>query len=522
MWCSRLILENIRSYRKSEIELSKGINLIVGPNNSGKSTILRALLRFQTADRNENGYLRNEESEGNISAVFEDSKDPHFGIQKGSGIIDLPYSSQHEVFARISSNPIQFTYQPRNNGSLKETEFKIFSASEPDNIFYPFFSKRNYFHDSSNFNEENIYRVTHDLRNLTSRVEKLVNPSHLQHENFSKACQEILNFKVGTIIKKEQKYIGIYTSDSQSIPLYAMGEGVANILGILSIIFTKNRKIFLIEELENDLHPKALKRLLEIILEKSSQNQFIFTTHSNIVLKHLGSDDNAKIFRTSWEPFYIDEDKIKIPIPTSYIEEVDNDSESRMKLLDYLGYDLLDFDMWKACIIFEESSAERIVRDFLIPHFTPELRGKVLTIAANGVDDVTPKFTDLHRLFVYAHKQPLFNKRAWVIVDGDEAGLGAIRDIKKKFPSWDERHFISLNQPDFECYYPQKFQKRAVMALSISNKKEKRTVKKKLLNDVLKWIDKDKKKAHMEFHESASEVIGVLNKISESLNLNNR
>ena len=41
-----------------------------------------------------------------------------------------------------------------------------------------------------------------------------------------------------------------------------MGEGVANIVGLLVDLCLAENKLFLIEEPENDIHPKALKGLL--------------------------------------------------------------------------------------------------------------------------------------------------------------------------------------------------------------------------------------------------------------------
>lgn len=47
MFVEKLDILNIRSYEKVSLEFSSGINLIVGANNSGKSTILRCLQRLQ-------------------------------------------------------------------------------------------------------------------------------------------------------------------------------------------------------------------------------------------------------------------------------------------------------------------------------------------------------------------------------------------------------------------------------------------------------------------------------------------
>ena len=47
MYVEKLDILNIRSYQNVSLEFSQGINLIVGANNSGKSTILRCLQRLQ-------------------------------------------------------------------------------------------------------------------------------------------------------------------------------------------------------------------------------------------------------------------------------------------------------------------------------------------------------------------------------------------------------------------------------------------------------------------------------------------
>jgi predicted ATP-dependent endonuclease of OLD family len=57
--------------------------------------------------------------------------------------------------------------------------------------------------------------------------------------------------------------------------------------------------LFLVEELENDIHPEGLKAILDVIVEKSSSSQFIVSTHSNIVTKYLGSAPGAKVSKAS-------------------------------------------------------------------------------------------------------------------------------------------------------------------------------------------------------------------------------
>lgn len=47
MLIQRLNLINFRSFEKADLQFSRGINLLVGANNSGKSSILLPLLGLQ-------------------------------------------------------------------------------------------------------------------------------------------------------------------------------------------------------------------------------------------------------------------------------------------------------------------------------------------------------------------------------------------------------------------------------------------------------------------------------------------
>lgn len=81
-----------------------------------------------------------------------------------------------------------------------------------------------------------------------------------------------------------------------------MGEGVPQIVGLVADLVLSQGKLFLIEELENDLHPQALKALLRLMIESSARNQFVVTTHSNIVLRYHAAEPNSIVYSVAAEP----------------------------------------------------------------------------------------------------------------------------------------------------------------------------------------------------------------------------
>jgi predicted ATP-dependent endonuclease of OLD family len=349
---------------------------------------------------------------------------------------------------------------------------------------------------------------------LTAKVSKLSNSSHPMNGLFSRYLDEILGFRLGVIASGDnQSTMGIYVTGSSTIAIENMGEGVVNIVGLIATLLTEDKKLYLLEEIENDIHPKALKKLLELILEKSKNNQFVISTHSNIVLKYLGIK-SSNIFNLTWKPY----DQVTgFRIPTTEIIELENTPENKLNLLEDLGYDIFDFDLYKSYIIFEESSAESLVKDFLIPTFVPELNGKIKTVSATGVDDINARLSDFMRLFVFIHQSPIYYKKAWIIADGDRAGINALEKIKEKFSSWPKEHFINLSKNNIEEFYPKIFSEEFSLINNTEDSNKKRTKKIAFTNKVKQWIEKNPVEAKKEFKVSAKEIINYLQKISNTL-----
>lgn len=69
MFLRRIVIENYRNYLHTEIELTEGLNVIVGPNNSGKSNLLNVInflssnslkeKKFSVDDINKNDLFSN-------------------------------------------------------------------------------------------------------------------------------------------------------------------------------------------------------------------------------------------------------------------------------------------------------------------------------------------------------------------------------------------------------------------------------------------------------------------------------
>lgn len=496
-------LKNIRGFQNiPKTDFSNSINIFIGPNNAGKSTILNSILSLQKQVLNKSDIT----------------------IGEKNGVIQLYVDGQHPYIPNISSfNRIihkldngQFTY-----GFLQNTNesngFRKFPEIEPNNLIYPYLSKRKVTSYSDSINENNANSVSGNFSQLYSKIDRLITPQFQPgNSQYLKACNQILGFEVSSLAKGNGKQAVYFINNLEHIPLTAMGEGVANLLGLITDLCVAEDRIFLIEEPENDIHPKALKALLSLIEEKSKTNQFFISTHSNIVMKNLGAVNEAKIFNVTNNKFSNTREKLRV----SSLEEVSDNPIDRQKVLEDLGYDFFDLDLWKAWLFLEESSAEIIIRDHLIRWFTPKLRYELRTFSAGSTSKVKPKFDDFNKLFVFLHLEPTYKNKVWVYIDSGEEEKAIIEDMRRVYSSsgWNESNFNQFSEHDFEKYYPSRFQEEVSRVLSISGKQNKRIAKKDLLNNVKIWIAENEKLAKEEFKISASEIISVLRSINKNLN----
>jgi predicted ATPase len=497
-------LQNFRSFVDSgDVELNQ-INVLIGANNSGKSSVLRGIHMLQHGIGDPFADVRVGASAAEIDIRLTEIEDC---VPWGTG--SLPEGVLYQ--ARINS-------PDRRGGNLdigihwsdskQKTGDMRLPAAEPHHFIVPFLSKRKTANYQEDIREEYVVQIASEMTNLAAKLSRLANPQFPAYKQYSDACKAILGFVVTVIPSAHGQRPGVYLPNDSTLPIDQMGEGVPNIVALLCSLAVSKKKLFLIEEPENDLHPVALKALLDLVIVSSEHNQFVISTHSNIVVSQLCSQANSHLLQVTSE---------RGVLPTlAKIASVPQTPAARIKVLHDLGYAFSDYHLWDGWLFLEESSAERIIREYLIPWFAPILR-RVRTVAAGGVDAVEPLFADFHRLFLFIHLQAAYAGRTWVRVDGDDAGRKVIEGLRKRFSSFGADAFSCWSEKQFEHFYPSTFSGDVTQALSLSDKQDRRTAKRELLDKVVKWIDADQDRARQAFAESAHPVIEDLQAIGRSL-----
>lgn len=490
-------LLNFKSFEDSgQLKLGR-VTVLVGPNNAGKSAVLQALYAMQQGLSLDTSYVRVGADTASIELRLVDVPEKH-PLYAGT-------TGRTPLSILLNQNGVHL----RKGDADKKQGAEQLAQIDPEHHVVPHLSRRKVPNYQEDVRQEYGVTVSPNFHFLAAKLARIGTPGFPGHDEYRAACEAILGFVVVAVPSTNGQKPGVVVDQHRSIGIEAMGEGVPNIVGLLTDLTLSDGKLFLIEELENDLHPKALKALLGLIATSSIKNQFVVSTHSSLVVRHLASLDESVLY-------YVDAQPGQIP-PLSEIRRVGPDPAERREVLADLGYELRDFDLWDGWLILEESSAERIVRDYLVPWFAPELR-RVRTLAAGGNSHVEPTFHDFHRLVRFMHLEQAYQSRTWVVIDGDQQGQAIINNLKKTFgPTWDASQFRTFDQPAFEMYYPEPFSGEAQVVLAMPNGKEKRNAKLELLERVRAWADSELDEARAAFETSAAPVIELLREIESRI-----
>jgi predicted ATPase len=495
MRVAQLQIHHFRSFDKTGPISLGPINVFIGPNNAGKSSVLRALYAIQGPVASADIRIGSETSV--LQLTLADIQGiVHWGRtgNAGSGLLQIEIGPNE-------ARQISLRVRDQKYGVA------VFLNEEPNHFVVPYFSKRKTATYGEDVGERNAMAVASDFTYLAAKLSRLGNPGFPFHQRYDETCKAILGFTVTAVPSANGQIPGVYLNDGRTMPMEQMGEGVPNIVGLLADLAQSKGKLFLIEEPENDLHPRALKALLDLIVESSGHNQMVVSTHSNIVARHLGATPESKLY-------YVDSNPGEMP-PEATVRSIDPTPTARLEVLRELGYSFSDFDLWDGWLILEESSAERIIRDYLVPWFAPKL-SRVRTLSTGGNGGVEPTFDDFNRLIRFTHLEEAYRNSAWVLIDGDDTGQEIIDRLRVRYPSWEADRFTCLSRDQFEKYYPLVFDDRASAALELQGQAQ-RQAKKALLEEVREWLDADEDRGKTALEESALPVIEHLRRIEGQL-----
>ncbi len=358
MKIEKIILENFRGFKgEHTIELDPQLNVFVGRNGAGKSSILDALgvllnhfiiLGYHIGENltfskfNITNGIKGSRLKFFLDFKLENRNEHQFELKVfTNGSFNLPadkpiYKKLTEVLIQDSKYPVPLIRYFRLNQNQIENDKQVFSLFPPHEdertqIYKTSFSSSNDFETFTNWfineeNEENRIKVktrnldyiNPKLHPVRAAIERFF--GHFPNSDFSGITGEEEQddtYLSPLTIKKNNKHINLnqLSDGEKQIILY-----VADIASRLSIAnpglkdTNQGYGVVLIDEIEAHLHPSWQRNIIPALTGTFPNIQFFMTTHSPQVISNV-KRENIKI---------IEDFKIVENTPHSYGRDANN------------------------------------------------------------------------------------------------------------------------------------------------------------------------------------------------------
>ena len=468
MFIKRVMIKNFKCFEKFDIEFNDNINIIVGNNNEGKSTIFEAIHLALT------GTISGKSIFTDISAsLFNKKIVDDYVVKIQQGQICPPPEIEIQVFF---TDKVKNDYYCGNNNFLKSTEtgVKLRIALSDDCIdeykeyikekelvkslpiefyqahWYSFddnlISKQgmpvrsNYIDIAStrytNIPDKQVLDIVEDVFDLKDKTNLTLAYRKLKEQFTSNERIDLLNQKIdekyGSFSKKKVSlnievssrvnWESNFTTYFDDVPFSMIGKGEQTAFKIKMALNSQNDKsnVVLIEEPENHLSYSNMSKLIDEIISLCPNYQIIISTHSNFVLNKLNVNrvillqNREKCLLNTIEPSTVDYFK-KIP-----------------------GYDTLRLILSKKVFLVEGPSDELIIQKLYLQKY-----GKLPI--EDGVDIISVRGTSFSRFLDIAQN---LKTEVLIIPDND----GKVDKIKEKYSKYLNNNIKLLISEDNELY----------------------------------------------------------------------
>lgn len=433
--------------QENTIDKIKKVNLLIGRNNCGKTSVLDVIERVFS--NNKVNALINNCVIDYKARITEEIYSRPFSPSLYYGFYTYSQSnSLHELGKDLLDKECFFPYQNSNlidpfykdlntkNGNIFSKEkWNELSKLVIDNIEKHIVYKISAERDIKKEKRENGAVVVDKNGNgITRYVEQYL---HRTNGNYKLIKEDILN-SLNKILNGESNYSDIDVLDDgeyleiylfendRRIPLSQMGSGIKTILFVLLQLFISEEKdtksLFLFEELENNLHPEIQRRLLSFIYDFVTTHDSIafITSHSHVAINCFYNKDDASIYH-----IYKQENN------GSIIEAIDNNAD-RALILNDLG--VLASDIFQTNgIIWVEGPSDRVyIKKWLSIKYPDLKENEHFTFLYYGGKNLA-HFTANSEQEDNLINVLLTNRNGLIVMDHDEnSSSDEIRDTKKR------------------------------------------------------------------------------------------
>jgi len=318
-----------------------GLNILVGENNAGKSTILKYMTDYFRKNRND--------------IVF-DKLDRHDGTDPN---LEIFVQGDDELIRFFIEKYSSSSFVKKCSGCFRNKKVDFIEATAQHNQLISYVPARRPWTDMYqsqsrqtrvNFHTfESSGDVFEDFKNNQFRVPNLGDYLNgVLHDGDKPEFDKLLNAVFPEIFDWSTDRIGgadritYKVENTVEHPLGQTGDGILSVFRICFALFSAVEGVpIIIDEPELSLHPQAQKRLFKLICREAARRQIIIATHSPHFVDWDVLSKGAKIFRV--EKAKTGASNVYSPDPNTVEKICDcavKDKRNR-KLFDYLAKELV-------------------------------------------------------------------------------------------------------------------------------------------------------------------------------------
>jgi len=258
-------------------EIGSGLTIVVGPNNSGKSTIYES---FRAISQNDPpSFTEGKRNKKAGDKIF----------------IELLRNDNQSIILKTSdADGSESIFEEKG---VSKDEVKIHTLPSR-RTFNPFFSKGSW-NKSTYLSQSTLPSIRgQELNNFNHRIFEI----QKNQENFNAVLKKILNPLPKWYIDQNdtgQYYIKFNYEDNYHNSDGA-GEGLISIFTIVDTLYDSElNDVIVIDEPELSLHPSLQRKLCNVLLEYSTDRQIIISTHSPFFINWNSLLNGGRLARTT-------------------------------------------------------------------------------------------------------------------------------------------------------------------------------------------------------------------------------
>lgn len=282
-------------------------------------------------------------------------------------------------------------------------------------------------HQHLNVTASNIHAFFHTLHNNREEVFDKIQETFTGIFSDVKIIRTTVGQSNSTTIHLE------FEGENQLFPLNECGSGYSHVLIMLSVLISETNKIVLFDEPHLYLHPSAEKAIYDLTQQNES-HQFIFTTHSPILINYPVSKNLYLVTKKAGKSNY------------SLIGNV-------QEILNEIGISNSDFALADK-VLFVEGETEEVVIPLILSTFGMKQIGynyRVLKLQGTGKDfsnkgAMSNNSQKLGLILGYLSSSPIPYR---ILIDRDEKSEQKINELQETYGD----NILILERREIENYF---------------------------------------------------------------------